>query len=104
MCMKNCKMCPVHKIATVLVLVGALNWGLVGVFDWNLVTALLGSMPTVVKVVYGLVGLSAVLMSFACKCKKCNVCYGGDHGCGGDKSCGTGGEGKSCCSEGEHKM
>jgi len=94
-------MCPVHKVATVLVLVGALNWGLVGVFDWNLVTALLGGMPALVKVVYGLVGLSAVLMSFACKCKKCHVCYGGDGGsCEGH----DGAEGKSCCAEGEHKM
>lgn len=98
MCMMKGKMCPVHKTALVLVLVGALNWGLVGGFNWNLVTALLGNWPMAVKVVYILVGLSAVATLLACKCKKCGNC------CGGDKSCNTGAEGKSCCQDGEHKM
>lgn len=87
-----------HKVATVLVLVGALNWGLVGAFGFNLVNALLSSMPTAERVVYVLVGLAAVAALLSCKCKKCGNC------CGGDKSCGAGGEGKSCCGEGEHKM
>lgn len=39
--------------------VGALNWGLVGLFDFNLVNTVLGSMPMVEKLVYILVGLSA---------------------------------------------
>lgn len=92
------KMCLVHKIAWVLVLVGALNWGLVGGFNWNLVNALLGNWPMVEKAVYILVGLSAVAALFVCKCKKCGNCCG-------DKSCETsGGEGKSCCQNGEHKM
>ncbi len=66
-------MCGGHKVAWLLVLVGALNWGLVGAFDWNLVEAVLGTWPTAVKVVYVLVGLSAVFMLFGHKCKACKV-------------------------------
>jgi uncharacterized membrane protein YuzA (DUF378 family) len=65
-------------IAKILVIVGGLNWGLVGVgmilgkeSAWNLVTMLLGSMPTLEAVVYILVGISAILMIFRCKCKMC---------------------------------
>lgn len=79
-------MCPVHMVAGVLVLVGALNWGLVGLFGFNLVTFLLGSMPALERVVYVLVGLSAVLMLFACHCKKCVEACSKDGGCcGGEK-------------------
>ena len=74
-------MCIVHKIAAALVFVGALNWGLIGLFNWNLVNALLGSWPTVERIVYVLVGLAAVAMLFMCKC-----CMKG--GMGG--SCGMG--------------
>lgn len=49
-----------HMLAWWLVIIGALNWGLVGLFGWNLVTTLLGGWPIVVTVVYVLVGLSAV--------------------------------------------
>ncbi|OGH65036.1 MAG: hypothetical protein A2821_00965 [Candidatus Magasanikbacteria bacterium RIFCSPHIGHO2_01_FULL_41_23] len=67
-------MCSVHKLACLLVLVGALNWGLVGFFQWNLVTTLLGSWPMVERAVYALVGLSAVAMLFCDSCKKCPSC------------------------------
>ena len=55
----------VSKIAKLLVLIGALNWGLVGVgafinTNLNVVELLLGNWPTVVAVVYVLVGLSAL--------------------------------------------
>ena len=55
-------MCPAHKVSALLVLVGALNWGLVGGFGYNLVNALLGNWPMVERVVYILVGLSALGM------------------------------------------
>jgi uncharacterized membrane protein YuzA (DUF378 family) len=48
-------------VAFVLVIVGALNWGLVGLFNFNLVDALLGS-GLVSSIVYCLVGLSAVVL------------------------------------------
>lgn len=65
------KLCWLHKVAWVLVLVGALNWGLVGVFEWNLVSELLGSWPVVERVVYILVGVSALVMLAVGWCKAC---------------------------------
>lgn len=63
----------VHMIAFVLLVVGGLNWGL-AVFDMNLVATLLGT-GVLAKVVYGLVGLSAVYILATHKgdCKTCSV-------------------------------
>ena len=47
-------------IVTVLLLVGALNWGLVGFFGFNLVTALFGEAGAVGRVIYAFVGLAAL--------------------------------------------
>ena len=49
-------------LSTILVIIGAINWGLVGVFHFNLVEALLGSVPILVKIVYSLVGLSGLYL------------------------------------------
>lgn len=68
------KKCSVHMVAWVLVLVGALNWGLVGLFNWNLVEKLLGAWPAVVRLVYVLVGVSAVLALMESSCKPCKEC------------------------------
>lgn len=46
--------------ATWLLVVGALNWGLVGLLNVNLVNWLFGSWPMVERVVYVLVGLAGV--------------------------------------------
>ena len=46
-------------LATVLLIVGGLNWGLVGVAQFDLVAALFGEMSLLSRVVYTLVGLSA---------------------------------------------
>lgn len=48
-------------ISYVLVLVGALNWGLVGLFNINLVALIFGDMTALARIVYTLVGLSAVI-------------------------------------------
>ena len=63
----------VHMIAFTLLVVGGLNWGL-AVFDINLVEMLLGA-GMLAKVVYGLVGLSAVYMLVTHKgdCKTCTA-------------------------------
>ena len=63
----------VHMIAFILLVVGGLNWGL-AVFDINLVEMLLG-VGTLAKVVYGLVGLSAVytLATHKGDCKTCTA-------------------------------
>jgi len=53
-------------IAGILLLVGGLNWGLVGFFDYNLVGHIFGSVPMVGRLIYGLVGLSAIYKIFKC--------------------------------------
>ncbi|MBN2169804.1 MAG: DUF378 domain-containing protein [Candidatus Krumholzibacteriota bacterium] len=48
-------------IVTVLLVVGGLNWGLVGIFQWDLVAAIFGgSGAAVARVIYTLVGLCAI--------------------------------------------
>ena len=66
-------MCGVHKVCAALVWIGAINWGLIGAFNFNLVNMLLGSWPTVERIVYVLVGLAALGMLTACKCKMCQM-------------------------------
>jgi hypothetical protein len=61
-----------HAISFILVIVGALNWGLVA-FDFNLVSWLLGSMPVVEKIVYALVGVAAIY-EVATHKKSCTAC------------------------------
>lgn len=82
MMMKGMKMCGIHKVAGALVIVGALNWGLVGLLKFNLVMTLLGAWPLAERLVYVLVGASALAMLFAGKCcAKCEACgaeMGGD--------------------------
>jgi len=51
----------------VLVIIGALNWGLVGFFDWDLVAKIFGDMSTMTRIVYDLVGLSGLYLLFAGK-------------------------------------
>lgn len=47
-------------IVWALLAIGGLNWGLVGVFNFDLVAAILGDMSILSRIVYTLVGLSAV--------------------------------------------
>lgn len=50
------------NLAFALVIIGAINWGLVGLFEFDLVAALLGEMSTASRIVYGLVGLSGIYL------------------------------------------
>jgi uncharacterized protein len=54
-------------ISTLLLVVGGLNWGLVGLFGFDLVATLFGEMSLLSRVVYVLVGLSALYTLFAAK-------------------------------------
>jgi uncharacterized membrane protein YuzA (DUF378 family) len=54
----------VDLIAMILLLIGGLNWGLVGAFNYNLVSNLLGDTSMMTRVVYGLVGLCAVYSAY----------------------------------------
>jgi uncharacterized membrane protein YuzA (DUF378 family) len=56
----NWKLLGVDWVALVIMIIGALNWGLVGLFDFNLVAALFGEMTTISRIVYIIVGLAAV--------------------------------------------
>jgi uncharacterized membrane protein YuzA (DUF378 family) len=57
----------VKYIAGVLVVIGGLNWGLVAIAEFDLVAALVGeefgATNAVSRIVYGLVGLSAVILA-----------------------------------------
>jgi uncharacterized membrane protein YuzA (DUF378 family) len=50
--------------ALVLVIIGGLNWGLVGLLNIDLVQLVLGSVPILAQIVYILVGLSALYMIY----------------------------------------
>jgi uncharacterized membrane protein YuzA (DUF378 family) len=51
-------------IALVLVIIGAINWGLVGLFSFDLVAAIFGSMAILSRIVYDLVGLAGIYLIF----------------------------------------
>ena len=77
------KGCGCKMFVKLLVIIGAINWGLVGLGDLmggnnlNVVNLLLGSWPVVESIVYILVGLAGIMMIFGCKCKACSA-----EGCG----------------------
>lgn len=50
----------IDTIALILIIIGALNWGLIGIFEFNLVEAILGSMTWLTRIVYILVGISGL--------------------------------------------
>lgn len=70
------------KLAWALVIIGALNWLLVGVFDgWDLVAWIFGAGSFLSRIIYILVGLSGLYLLFG-TCGSCSK--------GGKMSCGTG--------------
>ena len=50
----------VDKIALVLIIIGAINWGLIAAFKLDLVALLFGEMTVLSRIVYGLVGISGL--------------------------------------------
>lgn len=75
------KYMKLHTISFILVVIGGINWGLVGLYmllnegmmGWNVVNMLLGAWPMVEGIVYLLVGLSAVQLVLSHK-KDCRLC------------------------------
>lgn len=51
-------------IAVILVIIGGLNWGLVGFFKFDLISAVFGDMSALTRIIFALVGLSALYMLF----------------------------------------
>lgn len=43
----------------ILLIIGALNWGLIGFFDYDLIAVLFGDMTLISRIIYSLIGLSA---------------------------------------------
>ncbi|MDD3642004.1 MAG: DUF378 domain-containing protein [Candidatus Krumholzibacteria bacterium] len=58
------KLSALDWIALILIVVGGLNWGLVGLFRFNLVEAIFGGAPVIERIIYVLVGLSALYTIF----------------------------------------
>ena len=52
-------------IAYILVIIGAINWGLVGFFNFDLVASIFGEMTLITRIIYDLVGISAIILLFA---------------------------------------
>lgn len=50
----------IDKIALVLIIIGAINWGLIAAFKLDLVALLFGEMTVLSRIVYGLVGISGL--------------------------------------------
>lgn len=50
----------IDKIALVLIIIGAINWGLIALFNFDLVAAIFGDMSIISRIVYGLVGISGL--------------------------------------------
>lgn len=62
-----------HYVGYILVIVGALNWGLIGLFNFNLVNLVFGSVPWLERLLYILIGIFAVydLVTHKGTCKYC---------------------------------
>lgn len=50
-----------QKIALVITIIGAVNWGLIGLFNFNLVELIFGSMPFIESLIYSLVGICGLI-------------------------------------------
>ena len=51
-------------ISYILVIIGAINWGLIGFFGYDLVASIFGEMSLLSRIVYSLVGVSAIILLF----------------------------------------
>ena len=59
------KLSTLDWVALVLVVIGGLNWGLVGAMNLDLVSTIFGDMTVLSRIVYGLVGLSAIYVAIS---------------------------------------
>lgn len=50
----------IDKIILILIIIGAINWGLIGFFEFDLVKTLFGDMTVLTRIIYGLVGISGL--------------------------------------------
>lgn len=58
----------INGIALAIAIIGCVNWGLIGIFEFDLVAYLFGTMTMLTRIVYALVGLSGLyLLTFFMK-------------------------------------
>ena len=50
----------IDTIALILIIIGAINWGLIGFFNFNLVDTIFGAMSIISRIIYALVGISGL--------------------------------------------
>ncbi len=50
----------IDTIALILIIIGAINWGLIGLFNFNLVDTIFGAMSIISRIIYILVGISGL--------------------------------------------
>lgn len=50
-----------QKICLVITIIGAVNWGLIGLFDFNLVTFIFGTDSIIPRIIYSLVGITGLI-------------------------------------------
>ena len=50
-----------QKICLLLTIIGAINWGLIGIFDFNLVATIFGDGTTLSRIIYSLVGIAGLV-------------------------------------------
>ena len=50
-----------QKVALVITIIGAVNWGLIGIFDFNLVDAIFGVGSALSRIIYTLVGITGLV-------------------------------------------
>lgn len=50
-----------QKIALIFTVIGAVNWGLIGFFDFNLVTTLFGDTSMLTRIIYMIVGIAGII-------------------------------------------
>ena len=62
------------KLSYILLVVGAINWGLYGLLGLDLVSMLLGSMPMLMKLVYVFIGVSGVYALYGMLTKTSSCC------------------------------
>ena len=53
---------PLDYLVLLLVIIGAINWGLIGFFQFNLVSFLFGEMTLLSRIVYAVVGIAGLYM------------------------------------------
>lgn len=54
-------MSTIQRIALILTIIGAINWGLIGFFGFNLVAAIFGDNSALSRIIYGLVGIAGLI-------------------------------------------